>query len=116
MSIDVDNRNAGSASIRASESATPAASLVVHLHRDANNCTASFTGSLTETTRITIDGLADLLAGEGSVVLDLCGIDAVDKHGADALEVLIDTVRALGAHLLIVPSASPVGTHERKLI
>jgi anti-anti-sigma regulatory factor len=102
MSVGVQNGIQGSASIPSSETAPPIASLVVHLHRDAQQCTASFGGSLTDTTRVTIDGLADLLTGEESVVLDLSRIDEVDKHGADALEALVETVRALGAHLQIV--------------
>ena len=103
MSTGVQDRHDGSRSLQASETAPPIASLVVRLHRDANNCTASFSGSLTATTRLTIDGLADLLAGEESVVLDFSRIDVVDNHGADAVEVLIDSVRARGTHLLMVP-------------
>jgi anti-anti-sigma regulatory factor len=89
------------------------ASLVVRLHRDARNCTASFRGSVTETTRTTINGLADLLAGEESVVLDLRRIEVIDRHGADALEALIDSVRALGASVVIIPSSVPVRANER---
>jgi anti-anti-sigma regulatory factor len=114
MSVGVQNGIQGSASIPISETALPIASLVVHLHRDAQHCTASFSGSLTETTRITIDGLADLLTGEESVVLDLSRIDEVDKHGADALDALIDTVRAFGSHLLIVSVTGAVNGYERK--
>jgi hypothetical protein len=114
MSVGVHKRNQGSASIPPSEAAQPIASLVVRLHRDAKQCTASFSGSLTNSTRTTIDGLADLLTGEASVVLDLSRIDAVDIHGEEALEALIDTIRALGAHLLILSIPGPVNGYERK--
>jgi anti-anti-sigma regulatory factor len=102
MSIDAQNRQDESPSFQAAKTAPPIASLVVRLHRDANNCTASFIGSMIDTTRVTIDGLVDLLAGEASVVLDFCRIDVVDYHGADAVRALIDSVRARGADLLIV--------------
>ena len=75
---------------------------MVRLHRDANNCTPSFSGSLIDITRVTIDGLADLLTGEESVVFDFSRTDVVDNHGADAVEVLIDSVRSRGADLLVV--------------
>jgi anti-anti-sigma regulatory factor len=104
MSTGVQDRHDGSPSLQPSETARPIASLVVRLHRDVNSCTASFSGALTATTRITIDGLAELLAGEESVVLDFSRIDVVDKHGTDAVKVLIDSVRARGTHLLMVPS------------
>jgi anti-anti-sigma regulatory factor len=78
-----------------------ATSLVVHLHRDADLCTASFDGSLTNTTRLTIEGLVDLLAGEESVILDLSKVDVIDNDGSDAVEALIDSIRARGAHLLV---------------
>lgn len=78
-----------------------AASLVVYLHRDADHCTASFDGSLTNTARVTIEGLVDLLAGEESVVLDFSRIDMVDNDGSDAIEALIDSIRSRGAHLLV---------------
>ena len=113
MSVGVHEGNQGSASIPNSETALTIASLVVRLHRDANQCTASFSGSLTDTTRITLDGLAELLTGEQSVVLDLSRIDAVDNHGADALEALIDTLRAVGSHLQIVHIPGAVNGYER---
>jgi anti-anti-sigma regulatory factor len=114
MSVGVHNRNQQSASNPPSETALPTGSLVVRLRRDAKQCIASFSGSLTDTTRTTMDGLADLLAGEESVVLDLSRIDAVDIHGEEALEALIDTIRALGAHLLILSIPGPVNGYERK--
>ena len=113
MSVGVHNRNQRSPSIPQSETALKIASLVVRLHRDADQCTASFSGSLTDTTRMTLDGLADLLTGEQSVVLDLSRIDAVDNYGADSLEGLIDTLRALGSHLQIVSIPGAVDGYER---
>jgi ABC-type transporter Mla MlaB component len=114
MSVGVHNRKQGSASIPTSDAVPPIASLVVRLHHDGRQCTASFNGSLTGTTRTTIDGLADLLTGEESVVLDLSRIVAVDKHGAEALEALIERVRTLGAHLQIVSIPGAVHGYERK--
>ena len=105
MSVDARDRHDESPPPRALETAPPIASLVVRLHHDANRSTASFGGSLTETTRLTIDGLADLLAGEASVVLEFSRIDVVDEHGADAVEALIRSLRVRGADLLIVDPA-----------
>jgi hypothetical protein len=85
-----------------------ATSLVVHLHRDADHCTASFYGSLTTGTRLTFEGLGDLLAGEESVVLDFSRIDVVDNDGSEAVDALIDSIRARGAHLLCGPSVRTV--------
>jgi anti-anti-sigma regulatory factor len=113
MSVDVQNGDQASASVSSSEVAPPVATLVVRLHRDATRCTASFSGSLTDATRITIDGLADLLAGEESVVFDLSRIDAVDKLGTDALEALIRAVRAFGSQVLIVSIPVDVNGCER---
>lgn len=79
----------------------PIASLVVHLRRDAESCIASFSGSLTETTRATIDAIAELIGGEQRVLLDFSRVDEVDRGGADAVEVLVHSVRAHGAHLRI---------------
>jgi anti-anti-sigma regulatory factor len=86
------------------ESEPPTPSLVVYLHREAQRCIASFSGALTSATRATIDGVADLIAGERSVVLDFSRVDVVDAGGADAVEVLVDSVRALGGHLQTIGS------------
>jgi anti-anti-sigma regulatory factor len=74
----------------------PIESLVVYLHREAQRCIASFSGALTAATRGTIDGVADLLAGEQSVILDFSRVDFIDAGGADAVEVLVNSVRAHG--------------------
>ena len=79
----------------------PIEALVVYLHREAQRCIASFSGALTAATRGTIDGVADLLAGERSVILDLSRVDFIDAGGADAVEVLVNSVRAHGGQFRI---------------
>jgi hypothetical protein len=78
--------------------ALPIGSLLVYLRHDAQSCIASFVGALTSATRTTIDGVVDLIAGEPSVVLDLSRVEVVDRGGADAVEVLVNSVRARGGH------------------
>ena len=73
-----------------------AASLLVYIRHDAGHCIVSFIGSLTSTTRATIDGVADLISGEESVVLDLSRVEVVDEWGANAVGVLVNMVRARG--------------------
>ena len=80
----------------ASETEAPIASLVVYLHREAHRCIASFSGALTAATRATIDGVADLLAGEQLVVFDFSRVDVIDTGGSDAVDVLVNSVRAHG--------------------
>jgi len=82
----------------------PIASLVDYLHREAQMCIASFSEALTAGTRATVDGVADLIAGERSVLLDFSRVDVVDAGGADAVEVLVDSVHALGRHLQTIGS------------
>lgn len=82
----------------AAKTGPPIESLVVYLHREAQRCIASFSGALTAATRGTIDGVADLLTGEQSVILDLSRVDFIDAGGADAVEVLVNAVRAHGGH------------------
>jgi MFS superfamily sulfate permease-like transporter len=91
----------------------PIESLVVYLHREAQRCIALFSGALTAATRGTIDGVADLLAGERSVILDLSRIDFIDAGGADAVEVLVNSVRAHGAHFRIVEARGHTGASLR---
>ncbi len=93
----------------ASETEAPIASLVVYLHREAYRCIASFSGALTAATRATIDGVADLLAGEQSVVLDFSRVDVTDEGGADAVEVLVDSVRAHRGHFQMAESRGRMG-------
>jgi len=81
-------------------------SLVVSLHRNAESCTAAFSGSLAESTQATIDGIADLIAGEESVILDFSRADVADQGGADAVEVLVRIVRARAAELQITQPRS----------
>jgi len=89
------------------------ASLVVYLHREAYRCIASFSGALTAATRATIDGVADLLAGEQSVLLDFSRVDVIDDGGADALEVLVDSVRAHGGQFQMAESGGRMGAFLR---
>lgn len=96
---------------RSTEPQTP--SLVVSLRRETHRCIASFSGALTARTRATIDGVADLIAGERSVVLDLSRVDAVDAGGADAVEVLVSSVRALGGHLQMTGARGRLGAALR---
>jgi MFS superfamily sulfate permease-like transporter len=99
-----------------SESEAPIASLVVYLHREAYRCIASFSGALTSATRATIDGLADLLAGERLVVLDFSRVDVIDAGGADAVEVLVNSVRARGGHFQMADSWGRMGASLRARI
>jgi anti-anti-sigma regulatory factor len=87
--------------------AVPVSSLLVYLRHDAQNCIASFAGALTSATRATIDGVVDLVAGEPSVVLDLSRVEVVDRGGADAVEVLVNSVRARGGHFRIAETNGP---------
>ena len=98
MSRTVHGRRDEPMTPSASQIDPPIESLVVYLHREAQRCIASFTGALTAATRGTIDGVADLLAGEQSVVLDFSRVDFIDAGGADAVEVLVNSVRAHGGH------------------
>jgi hypothetical protein len=98
----VRDRDDRSLAFRASQTEPPIASLVVYLRSAAERCIASFIGSLTDTTRVTFDGVADLIAGERSVVLDFSRVDEVDNGGADAIEVLVRSIRARGAHLEVI--------------
>ena len=80
------------------------ASLVVHLHHEGPRCIASFSGTMTTATRGTIDGVADLIAGEETVVIDLSRADVIDHGGADAMELLVHSVRVRGGHIQIAES------------
>jgi anti-anti-sigma regulatory factor len=77
------------------------ASLLVYLHHQGHRCVASFSGALTAATRSTVDGIANLIAGEESIVLDLSRVAVVDEDGTDALETLVESVLAHGAQLQI---------------
>jgi anti-anti-sigma regulatory factor len=99
MSGAIPDRHDGSVSPRAPQlEPPPVGSLLVYLRRDAQNCIALFIGALTTATRTTIDGVVDLIAGEPSVVLDLSRVEVVDQGGADAVAVLVNSVRARGGH------------------
>jgi hypothetical protein len=106
MSIGLYNdRRNRSLSFRASGPEPPTVPLVVRLYRNAQSCIASFSGSLTDSTQVTIDGLAGLFAGEESVILDLSRADVADDVGAAALEGLVQSVRARGVDLqMILPT------------
>jgi anti-anti-sigma regulatory factor len=107
MSVAIPDRH-GVRSPRASQTeALPISSLLVYLRHDAQNCIASFVGALTSTTRATIDGVVDLIAGEPSVVLDLSRVEVVDRGGADAVEVLVNSVRARGGHFRMADTDGP---------
>jgi anti-anti-sigma regulatory factor len=79
----------------------PIASLVVYLHHEGCSCIASFSGALTATTRPTIDGVADLVADEESVVLDFSRVDVIDEAGTHAIEMLVRLVRVHGGDLQV---------------
>jgi anti-anti-sigma regulatory factor len=97
-------------------------SLVVYLHLEERSCIASFSGALTSKTRATIDGVADLIAGEESVVLDLSRLDVVDRGGADAFDLLVRSVQERGAELLIreprerIDGVLPTRTNGRRRV
>jgi STAS domain-containing protein len=107
MSIGLYERDHKSLSSRDSEPEPPTASLVVHLRRNAHSCIASFYGSLTNSTQVTIDGLAGLFAGEESVILDLSRVDVVDEVGEAALQALVQSVRERGVDLQIILPTGP---------
>jgi hypothetical protein len=87
-----------------SETDPPSSALVVCLRHEDRTCIASFSGAITDKTRATIDGVTDLIAGEESVVLDFSRVDVIGKGGADAVDVLVRSVRARGAHLRMTQS------------
>ena len=108
MSSAIPDRYDGPVSPRAPQAEPlPVGSLLVYLRHDAQNCIASFVGALTGATRATIDGVVDLIAGEPSVVLDLSRVEVVDQGGADAVEVLVNSVRARGGHFRIAETNGP---------
>jgi hypothetical protein len=108
MSAAIPDRHEGPFSLRASQAEErPIGSLLVYLRQDAQGCTASFIGALTSATRATIDGVVDLIAGEPSVVLDLSRVEVVDRGGADAVEVLVNSVRARGGHFRMAGTNGP---------
>jgi anti-anti-sigma regulatory factor len=108
MSGAILDRHHGPFSPGASQTeAPPVVSLLVHLRHDAQNCTATFIGALTAATRATIDGVVDLIAGEPSVLLDLSRVEVVDQSGADAVAMMVNSVRARGGHFRIVETNRP---------
>lgn len=113
MSIDVNYQPESPPTSSALASDSPITSLVVSLHRNAESCTATFSGSLAESTQATIDGIADLIAGEESVILDFSRADVADQGGADAVEVLVRTVRVRAAELQVAqPRSRPTATDQ----
>jgi ABC-type transporter Mla MlaB component len=87
----------------------PVASLLISLRYDGRRYVALFRGALTAATRATLDGVADLLVGESSVLLDLSQLDVVDEGGAAALTALVDSVRGHGVQLRVTDAvAAPV--------
>lgn len=113
MSRRVHDPRDASAFSQTSETEPPIASLVVHLRREAHRCIASFSGALTAATRTTIDGVADLIAGEESVVFDFSRIDVVDAGGADAVEVLVSSVRDHGGRFQLAGWRGRTGAPRR---
>jgi anti-anti-sigma regulatory factor len=114
MSGAVPDRHDGSVFPRASQAEPPPiGSLLVYIRHDAQNCIASFIGALSTATRATIDGVVDLIAGEPSVVLDLSRVEVVDQGGADAVEVLVNSVRAYGGHFRLAETNGPVSASLR---
>jgi anti-anti-sigma regulatory factor len=92
-----------------SEPKQSATTLLVQLQHDVSSCIAFFSGSITDATRTTIDGVADLLAGEQSVVLDFSRVEEIDSSGADAVATLARSVQARGAHLQIAQPTRRAG-------
>lgn len=109
MSTVVPDRRARSLSYQASETEPLRGSLLVYLHHQEQICIASFRGALSTATRTTVDGIADLIAGEGSVVLDFSRADVVDDGGADAVEALVHSIRTQGAHLQMAAPRTRLG-------
>jgi hypothetical protein len=96
---------------RADGPGEPNVSLLVLLRRDAHRCVASFSGALTDTTRTTIQALAQLMIGERSIVLDFSRVNQIDRGGAEAVQVLVHSVKAGGAQLRMTqPRTGPHGT------
>lgn len=87
---------------RASEMELPTPSLVVYLHRQANSCIASFSGALSIATQNTINGIAELIVGEISVLLDFSQVDMVDVNGVDATTMLTSISSVAWSHLQII--------------
>jgi MFS superfamily sulfate permease-like transporter len=108
MSGAIPDRHDDPGSTRASQTEPlPIGSLVVYLRHDAKTCIASFIGVLTSATRATLDGVVDLIASEPSVVLDLSRVKVVDQGGADAVDVLVKSVRARGGHFRMAETSGP---------
>jgi anti-anti-sigma regulatory factor len=97
----VDPRTKGPPAPRACDMEPSLPSLVVFLRRDTGSCIASFNGALTAETRNTIDGIADLIVGETSVVLDFSQVDVVDVGGAIAAVMMIQSIQVRGSHLQV---------------
>ena len=115
MSAVIPDRHEGPCSLRAPQAeAPPVGALLVYLRHEAQNCTASFIGALTSDTRATIDGVVDLIAGEPSVVLDLSRVEVIDRGGADAVEVLVNSVRAHGGHFRMAETNAPAPARRRR--
>jgi hypothetical protein len=106
VSIDVSYQPDSQASFPPIATESLITSLVVSLRRNAEHCTATFSGSLAESTQATIDGIADLIAGEESVILDFSRAEVADQGGADAVEVLVRKVRARVTELQITQPRS----------
>jgi drug/metabolite transporter (DMT)-like permease len=90
-------------SSEASEAEQSIASLVVYLHHRGQSCVASFNGALTVATRATIEGVANVIAGENEVLLDFSRVDGVDEVGLDAVEMLVGWLRRCGGHVRMTP-------------
>jgi anti-anti-sigma regulatory factor len=84
-------------------------SLVVHLRLKEQTCIVSFSGAITDKTRVTLDGVAELIAGEDSVVLDFSRIDVVNRAGMDAVDILVHSVLSHGAHLRMTQPKTRMG-------
>lgn len=110
MSTVVPDRHERSLSSQASETEPLWGSLLVYLHHQEQSCIASFRGALSTATRTTVDGIADLIAGEESAVLDFSGAHVVDDGGADAVEALVHSIRTRGAHVEMAEPRTRLGT------
>jgi hypothetical protein len=113
MAIDVHHPDERSLRSLAAETEGPIPSLVVHVHGDARHCVASFSGALSKATRTTIYAIVDLIASEEAVILDFSRADVVDEDGADAVDVLIQEVRAGGTDLRIIDESVSLEPRRR---
>ena len=108
MSGAILDRHHGPFSPGASQTeAPPVVSLLVHLRHDAQNCTATFIGALTAATpshdrRRCRPDRGGAVGGPRPLE-----VEVVDQSGADAVAMMVNSVRARGGHFRIVETNRP---------